>query len=454
MNRVPSAGFERSKVRLDVLLARLLFSIVVGLLSASTVALPAAAECKFLDLKPPFDIYEKHKEWLEHGNMDFNDPRYANLCGADMRRTQLMLLDLRYASLVSADLSFAVLDGINLDYAHMDEADMHGAALTAVRLHHAGLVGVDFTDAKLSGSDYFEASMQSAHLDRARVRRADLRNVNLQEASLRDADLFEADLRGARMRDSDLRDANLVGAYLEGAELKEANLLGAKFGSRRSNLRSNLGTIATWVGARGLSDIMIEAEPDTLAAFQELRDDLKKAGMRDEARGINSAILRAKMREGGWLEHFVEFIAFDITSDYGASPGRPLALLLVGVVVFAIPYTFVLLSKDIGKAGAIWRDWPKERATKDVTSDQQERLCGLRVRRAVAVSLYFSALSAFRFDWREWKVKSWISRIQPNEYTLRPTGWVRVMSGVQAILSLYLLALAAVVYFDVGGPFA
>jgi hypothetical protein len=39
----------------------------------------------------------------------------------------------------------------------------------------------------------------------------------------------------------------------------------------------------------------------------------------------------------------------------------------------------------------------------------------------------------------------------PREYTLRATGWVRVMSGAQSLLMVYLLALWALSYF--GRPF-
>jgi hypothetical protein len=41
--------------------------------------------------------------------------------------------------------------------------------------------------------------------------------------------------------------------------------------------------------------------------------------------------------------------------------------------------------------------------------------------------------------------------MQPREYTLRATGWVRTVSGIQSLLSVYLLALWVLTYF--GRPF-
>ncbi len=65
--------------------------------------------------------------------------------------------------------------------------------------------------------------------------------------------------------------------------------------------------------------------------------------------------------------------------------------------------------------------------------------------------LYFSVLSAFHIGWRDLNVGSWIARLQPREYTLRAKGWVRVVSGVQSLISVYLIAMWVLTYF--GRPF-
>jgi hypothetical protein len=53
--------------------------------------------------------------------------------------------------------------------------------------------------------------------------------------------------------------------------------------------------------------------------------------------------------------------------------------------------------------------------------------------------------------WRDLNVGTWISRLQPREYTLRATGWVRFVSGLQSLISVYLIALWVLTYF--GRPF-
>jgi hypothetical protein len=69
----------------------------------------------------------------------------------------------------------------------------------------------------------------------------------------------------------------------------------------------------------------------------------------------------------------------------------------------------------------------------------------------LSLGLYFSFLSAFSLGWRELNVGTWIARMQPREYVLRATGWVRTVAGIQSLLSVYLLALWVLTYF--GRPF-
>ena len=61
--------------------------------------------------------------------------------------------------------------------------------------------------------------------------------------------------------------------------------------------------------------------------------------------------------------------------------------------------------------------------------------------------LYFSLLSAFRIGWRDLSLGNWLVRMQRREYVLKATGWPRVISGVQSLVSVYLLALWLLSYF-------
>jgi hypothetical protein len=177
---------------------------------------------------------------------------------------------------------------------------------------------------------------------------------------------------------------------------------------------------------------------------------LKRTGHRDQERQVTATINRQKQADMAWPELWFHRVFFEYTSDYGASPGRPLWILFGFIVVFMFFYVEPIADHSPAKSAGIWRVWDKERVQRDATADTPERLTGWRWS-AFGWALYFSLLSAFHIGWRELNVGNWIARIQRREYVLRATGWVRVVSGIQSLISVYLLALWALTYF--GRPF-
>jgi len=117
--------------------------------------------------------------------------------------------------------------------------------------------------------------------------------------------------------------------------------------------------------------------------------------------------------------------------------------MLLLIPIFTIPYTVALLKP--GEDG-IWQHWATDRSRRDL-GREQPALLKLRGLYAVNEALYFSLLSAFHIGWRDLNVGNWIARIQPREYTLGASGWVRTVSGIQSLISVYLLAIWALTYF-------
>ena len=182
----------------------------------------------------------------------------------------------------------------------------------------------------------------------------------------------------------------------------------------------------------------------------ELRDAFKKAGLRDQERQLTFAIKhneRLKTYSPVWS--IFTYWLFELPSGWGMHPGRPVLIMLVLIPVFFLPY---LLSFFLGGQNGIWLRWPPDRVRADLGQNEKERLNFKPGNwRAYTYALYFSILSAFHIGWRDLNVGNWITRMQPREYTLRATGWVRTVSGIQSLISVYLLALAVLTYF--GRPF-
>jgi hypothetical protein len=235
-----------------------------------------------------------------------------------------------------------------------------------------------------------------------------------------------------------------------------------------------------------------------------LREAFKKVGMRTEERQITYAIEHSKRLQvfatswdtpdkqwwelrsqwvapnRQWSERLSEqiaglfsYLAFELSCDYGMNPGRLLRILVGSIGLFSLIYMVAIFTAR-GRSG-IWATWLADRvyradgeisegqpSSSRVTStflfprlqaQARGRWSGILLRGVSVplVALYFSVFSAFFIGWRELSVGTWIARIQPREYLLRASGWVRTVSGLQSLLSVYLLALWVLTYF--GRPF-
>ncbi len=196
-----------------------------------------------------------------------------------------------------------------------------------------------------------------------------------------------------------------------------------------------------------LSKLKYEDSPHALV---ELREAFKKAGLLAQERKITYSIKhsrrKALWKQGIWgkLESLFNLIFFELTCRYGMKPGRPLIVMLMLICFLTIPYTIVLMWPS--QREGIWQIWFADRVHKHLGSDEPIRL-RLGFFRALKFGFFFSILSAFSIGWREINVRNWIVRLQRQEYILRATGWVRTVSGLQSLISVYLMALWVLTYF-------
>lgn len=132
---------------------------------------------------------ERWNEWRRknmHVFVDLSrgDVRVANLCGANLFRTNLRgtyfhKANLSNAYLPGADMSEAVLSGVNLSGADLVEASLRGASLIGADLSGANLWGVD-----LSGANLSEANLSGAALSRANFTKSTIENTALTGCKL------------------------------------------------------------------------------------------------------------------------------------------------------------------------------------------------------------------------------------------------------------------------------
>ena len=298
----------------------------------------------------------------------------------------------------------------------------------------------DLRKANLCGGDLSGPNLSGAILMYANLSGANLSYTNLSGAQLRGANLSGALLQSANLGGAQLSDANLSGAILA-----YANLRGAIFEPK------NLPDTDDIAYAHDLSEMVFRSSPQALV---KLHKALKEAGYYQQERMVTYAIqhnLTQRLLDGkniaSIFEAIFRYVFFDLTCRWGMAPSRALMILLALIPVFAFPYVIALHLP--GKNG-IWRKWADDRIRLDLGTKEPIRLY-VGWFRASVLWFYFSVLSAFNFGWRELNVGNWIQRLQANEYTLKATGWVRTISGVQSLISVYLLAIWALTYF--GRPF-
>ena len=396
-------------------------------------------------------ILNEHRKWVESKG---KAGRKADLSGANLGGADLREANLSGARLGGADLSEADLVGADLS-----DADLIAASLSGANLSVARLGGADLSEAALSTADLREANLSGAHLGGADLSDADLRGADLSETDLSGADLHKANLSVANLYKADLSDADLSEAKLQKAHAEFAAFAGTKF----------VDAVVSdffFAGARRLTEISM-ISPMTVV---NLRKNAKEWGFRNEERALTAALYKYRMKQGKafYEKFFDDYLLGGKLTKYGAEPWNSLWVIAILVVPFSIAYMISLGTHR--KMTGIWIVRHPDRVLKSLGKDRSIKLTTAltggflpyekpkgytgRITRWLGIlltGLHFSILSASSIGWRELNFGVLIIRLQRQEYTLRATGWVRTVSGIQSLVSLYLLALWALTYF--GRPF-
>jgi uncharacterized protein YjbI with pentapeptide repeats len=437
---------------------------------------------------------------LSGARLNYATLKYAHLDGARLSRAaldgaNLFAANLVDANLAGASLSSADLTGAWLSNADLNNADLSLAQMTKTRLNGADLSGANLVLAKLSGTnprqvDLTKANLTGAKLDATDLSGADLSGAKLIKAHLSVANLSGADLSGADLTGANLTDTNLPGAIMQSANLTNANLSDANLHGAmlaKANLTGALlrETALTDTGIAGTNLTNAEYAPaseppapyvasikglDTLnpepgeqVGLVQLRKLLQDAGLRDDERRVTDSIQRGITRDQvassfwslGWLWGFLRFVGFDVTTAYGLYPWRA----LIEILVLGFFFTFAYMQpirrprKEAWKPSGIYRVFPARRIDKTPSTQtvDKERVEAGNCWKAFWLAAYFSLISAVNIGFQQFTPGDWIRRLQTREYSLEPVGWVRVVAGAQALLSVYLLAIWALTQF--GRPF-
>jgi uncharacterized protein YjbI with pentapeptide repeats len=420
----------------------------------------------------------------------------ANLSGANFMLADLSNAELYNANLAGATLSGAGLSGASLIGANLSRADLRGAYLVGANLRAANLSGADLYGAHLSHVNLLGANLSDANLSGADLRSADLSSANLQRANVNYANLSgAADLTNANLSNSDLTHANLGGADLTGAQVAKAAL--AYVDLTNAVYAPVSEPPAPYVaGITGLATL--RAASGQQFAIVQLRKLLEDGGFRDHEREATYAIERNKTTDllssapwwhFAWIVGVFRLVGFAWTVAYGMSPWQGLIEIVLLGAAFTFVYIFAIPSASTRTATAsqtvqsgvipapaasvadgadavppptaqksgIYQVFAADRidaALAEPVVDKDPkiiRVSGTTWWDVFCKAAYFSLLSAVNIGFEQFTPGDWIRRLQGQDYTLEAVGWVRVVAGAQALLSVYLLAMWALTQF--GRPF-
>jgi hypothetical protein len=248
---------------------------------------------------------------------------------------------------------------------------------------------------------------------------------------------------------ADFENANIWGGDFSSADVKGVNWKGVIFEP------SALPPIERIAQSRNLDNLSFSYSPSKVI---ELREAFSKYGYRKQEREVIAALNR---HGENWLEN----IFFDLTCEYGSNLARPWELFLGIWFSCAVVYYLFMLNDKARSGIRIFEDLPYEKLVKLYPAFVERhgersvkslvhavnpfmediaffgfRKIPLRAR-LVWWALFFSSISSFNLGFRDINFGRWLRRMTRREFDLQPFGWVRLLSGFQALLSVYLIAL-------------
>ena len=141
-------------------------------------------------------------------------------------------------------------------------------------------------------------------------------------------------------------------------------------------------------------------------------------------------------------------ILFGFTCEFGSNAFRPLMLIFALFVVFSAIYTVSLAS---GNRSGLYIRFPRKIQLTDKPEFIELKIVRLSWYRRFETAIAFSLRSALRLGFQGFDFGRWVRMLQHREYDIVAIGWLRSVSAIQSLISIYLIAVAILSAF--GKPF-
>ncbi len=333
---------------------------------------------------------------------------------------------------------FDRVDAENADFqrAQADRAVFNSSNLTCANFSHADLTGAIF----------------QGHL--ASLRKVNFQGAKLKEATFLDVDMTGADLAGANVEDLQFTPHDLPDiAFLAQA----VHLDALRFMSYSTGLKK---LRKAYLDA-GLSS---KASDVTLAYWKESQSQswsncwtgnrLSRFNPAPDAMRFKSPFAGGSKDRGNDCFLFgVREVAFDLPSEFGSSPWRPIGMLWLLVAIWTAVLAAWLRSSRPPRIDLTFKTRRGKDGRIDLRRFLRRAYARQRWERACLTSSAVVVLSsAFNLPYEEVDIGKWLRMLSSREFDIETAGAVRSFLGVLSLLCFYLLALWLLIYFS--DPFA
>jgi hypothetical protein len=426
----------------------------------------------------------------------------AMLSGADLTSVKLNGSDLSGAELAGADLTRAEFRDADLSGADLFGADLTEADFEHVYLNHARLLFAHASYGMFYFADLTEADFSEADLTGSRFYSADL-----SEAIFSGTDLSWTDLTGAIVWETDFEPNELPPAYsiarVRGLrtlrwhdefrpflDVTQNPTVPAVWKYFKGHYHLLLSSLRHGGDSRlgGMSELQYQQMVEEDSLFRrnpypilDMRKALHDAGYGAAENEVNLAYRRGV--ESPW-----QIFIFDWTCEWGANWIRPLKIVgWLGLFCSVLYWALLRCTRSnrlwvVGRVGKRDRQWRVGQGSNAPEWLRVRRLPAWRFgqapwrrliywRRAVrALIARIPLLARVRWEFRLYRTAAlfsimsvlnlgvqgldlgrWIRLMQRRDFDLKARGYIRLLAGIQSVLSFALLALAALSYL--GHPF-
>lgn len=322
---------------------------------------------------------------------------------------------------------------------------LNGAGFNQAIIENTVFNNLDLKATEIKGDYFGKAILNNCNLNYSRISGKLYNLSNFTETNLRNIVFISTNLQYTDFSFRDISNSKFDNADLTAAKFDKTNLKNVVY---ETQLHPNPRDIAY---ARNLENLKYER---TSYYLFELKRLLKEFGFIKAEKKVNCAIKRHD--SALW-----EFLIFDVFCEYGSNYFRPLLIDLVLWFLFSILYAKKISSSTAAMKGKRNGFYMRKQEHRLQPWDEGDFFVNMisfgpkpRLKmkfKSFCYGMLISLMSATRVGFREVNISNWLRMIFPFELDIKAQGWPRVVTGIQSVISVYLIALSLLSYF--GRPF-